>query len=153
MEKNYEELYDLISYIGPFIKNGITIDGRKINFTMLDYYSLTKEDIRDLLGALLLRRVNAERPPYYGYFYRLFEREGSLIKQDAEVSDILNEHNAFIINDYRYEPTEEDIKRIFALFDEYDIPKYSRLIYTALYRTALGVPILPMVMEYKNKIR
>lgn len=153
MEKDYMELYDIISYIGPIIKDGIRVGSRTINFTMLDYYSLTKEDIRDLLGALLARRVNVEKPPYYGYFYRLFERGGSLVKQDISVMDVLNEHNAFIIDNYRFEPTEEDIQKIFDLFDEYDIPKYSRLIYTALYRKALGVPILPLAMKDKNRIK
>ncbi len=153
MANDYTELYDIISYIGPIIKDGIRVGSRTINFTMLDYYSLTKEDISDLLSALLTRRVNVEKPPYYSYFYRLFEREGSLVKRDISVTDVLNEHNAFIIDNYRFEPTEEDIQKIFNLFDEYDIPKYSRLIYTALYRTALGVPILPLVMEDKNKIR
>ncbi len=59
--------------------------------------------------------------------------------------EVLEQKNAFIINGERIEPTLDDIVSILNEFDNYNIPKYNRLVYTALERFAKKVPLFPLV--------
>ena len=150
----FEYANSLVNYLGLLIKNKIMVNDIKIPFTILDYFSITDIDIYALSKIIKKFKINRSyyESMYKNAFLRFAEVEGPLTKIIAEVDDILDEHHAFIINGVKYVPTEEDIIKIFELFDEYDIPKYNKVIYCALHRIALGCPILPLLNEEeKNK--
>ncbi len=155
MQKEIENLriYKIANYIGNMLENGIMIGDNKMRFTMLDYYCLTDEDIYSFIGRLK-NKTAKEKNPYLSYLTYFAEKEGLFVREVDGIDEVLDEHHAFIINGQRFEPTKDDILRIFNLFSEYHIPKYSRLIYLALHRMVMGNPILPLVMqEEKTKRR
>ena len=153
MDKTYIE--QLANYIGPMIKDGIAFDDEVINFTMLDYYCITKMDIHNIIGFIRPKDGYDNRNPYYSFIAGFIEKESLLVREIDNPMDIFKQRNAFIINGKRFEPTLNDIQEIFNLFDQYNIPKFNKLIYIALYRIARNDPILPLIslQEEKNKTR
>ena len=66
--------------------------------------------------------------------------------------EILSQRNAFIIDGKRLEPTKEDIINIFNVFDDRGIPKYNRIIYTAIERYVKGIPLFPFEIQEEKKL-
>ena len=141
MEKlNNVYIRDLVEYVGYYLKNGIMVNGKKMSFTALDYYCIAKDNIEDIAAF-----IRAEKSPmlYHGYFLQFAANNGLQFRKVKDAQEILDEHNAFIKDDVRIVPTEEDIQYILDLLDSYNIPRYTRVVYTALTRQAFGYPILP----------
>lgn len=142
---------DLYNYIGFMIQNGILYEDKVIPFSILDYYCITKEDIYKIIGKV---KMNYRGYQYYGDLVNFAQRNNLLVREIDDISEIVDEHNAFITNDKRFEPTIYDIQNIYDLFEKYNIPKYSKLFYIALRRMALNIPILPLFEEKeKSKTR
>ena len=131
---------DLVEYVGYYLKNGIIVNGKKMSFTALDYYCIAKDSIEDV--ATIIR---AKKSPilYQGYFLQFAANNGLQFRKVEDAQEVLYEHNAFIKDGVRIVPTEEDIQNILDLLDSYNIPRYTRVVYTALARQAFGYPILP----------
>ncbi len=148
MEKDEAYISNLVTYIGYFLKNGIMIDGMKLPFSILDYYSIVKESVSDVASkAQAIKKYIL----YRNYFIKFAYSNKFLLNEVENVNEVLEAHHAFIKNDQRIVPSEEDIQNILDLLDQYNIPKYNRVVYSALARQAFGYPILPFVnMEEKN---
>ena len=155
MNKEEEDLYmyNIANYIGAILANGIKVGDEVISFTMLDYYCVTKENIYTLVGKIRRNNVR-DKYKYHSYLTYFAEKEGLLVREVDDIEEIVNEHHAFIIDGKRFEPTRDDIENVYNLFEVNKIPKYSKLIYIALHRMALGIPILPLFVEKeKSKTR
>ncbi len=152
MQKEIENLYiyNIANYIGSLLKNGIEIDDKTISFTMLDYFCITDMNIYTMVGKLRKMDAKKIKYQYHSYLSYFAEKEGLLVREVDGIEEILNEHHAFIINNERFEPTSDDINYIFDLFEKNRIPKYSKLIYIALHRMALNMPILPLYEGYEE---
>lgn len=152
MQKEIENLYiyNIANYIGSLLKNGIEIDDKTISFTMLDYFCITDMNIYTMVGKLRKMDAKKIKYQYHSYLSYFAEKEGLLVREVDGIEEILNEHHVFIINNERFEPTSDDINYIFDLFEKNRIPKYSKLIYIALHRMALNMPILPLYEGYEE---
>ncbi len=147
MEKNRKAfINNLVTYVGFYLANGYTVDGRKMSFTALDYYSIFEENIGDV--AMEVRSlVRSNNIAYQNYFLQFANNNGYAITKVEDAKKVMDEHNVFIINDKRIVPTEEDIQEILDLLDQYNIPKYEKVVYTALSRKAFGYQILQFVSQ------
>ena len=143
--------YNIANCIGPMIKNGIIINEEKIPFSMIDYYCITKEDIYNIVGKIRRNNAYENSHPYYSSIVNFIEKEALLVRIVDNAEEILEQKNAFIINGKRFEPTIDDIMEVFKQFDAYNIPKYNKLIFIALYRMAKGFPVLPLVNMEEEK--
>lgn len=152
MQKEIENLYiyNIANYIGSLLKNGIEIGDKTISFTMLDYFCITDMNIYTMVGKLRKMDAKKIKYQYHSYLSYFAEKEGLLVREVDGIEEILNEHHAFIINNQKFEPTSDDINYIFDLFEKNRIPKYSKLIYIALHRMALNMPILPLYEGYEE---
>ncbi len=151
-DDKYLSLLPTLNYINYLIKNGITVDDKKMHFTMLDYYTLIKENAYDILSKM--KRRYYKDPQRNSYLRDFIEREGCVVRIIDTPEEILEQKNSFIINGKRYTPDLDDIMMIFNLFDENNIPRYSRLVYIALNRIARDEVILPLLsQEEKSKTR
>ena len=154
MEDNLNQEYrNLILYIGKLIVDGIEFEGQKISFTMLDYYSITTDNIEDVLKIARKKRIriNNLENLYYIKFVKFAKYYGFLVRLVNDPNEVLAQKYSFIVDDEKYIPSREDIEEVFELFDANCIPKYNKLIYTALHRKALGVPVLPLLSQEKVK--
>ncbi len=148
-----EKANKLANYIGYLIQGGILINDIKLPFTMLDYYTLTKEDI--LYVARGVRNLKKDRSYFESLiistFLKFANTNGYLYHIVNDINEVIDEHNCFIINNVRITPNVYDIEEIFNMFENYNIPKYDKLIYTALTRKAHGYPILPLIMRKEEE--
>ena len=151
MYKEIEDLYiyNMADYIGSMLANGIEVGDKVIPFSILDYYCVTKENIFSIIGKIKRKNLR-DKYKYHSYLSYFAEKEGLLVREIDSIEEIVNEHHAFIINGQRFEPTRDDINYIFDLFEKNRIPKYSKLIYIALHRMALNMPILPLYEGYEE---
>lgn len=151
-DDKYLSLLPTLKYINNLIKNGIIIGDKKMSFTMLDYYTLTKENTYDIL--CMMRRKYYKDLQTSSYLHNFILREGCVVRIIDNPEEVLEQKNSFIVNGKRYTPSLDDIVMLFNLFDENDIPRYSKLIYIALNRIARDEVILPLLSnEEKCKTR
>ena len=138
---------------GRLIKNGINISEVCLPFTMLDYLSFTKVKASSVASVVKGHKISLDREQtlYKNLFLSFVDKSGSFFYEVEDINDILDQHHVFIIRDYKFIPEADDIQKIFDLLDENNIPKYDRVIYTALDRLAHGYPILPLVESTKEK--
>ena len=149
---NGKQITDLSIMLGKLIRKGIIVDDVKMPFTALDYYSITDLSPRDAYSLIKANYypLSKEETTYRSLFlYFCMNKGDSITSLESTEEDILNEHNVFINDNVRYEPTIEDISKIFELFEDNNIIKNHRLIYTALYRYSKNLPILPLISNAK----
>ena len=120
---------------------------------MLDYYSVTDFNIHELLSDVISKNKKGIKNPYHSFLVYFVEKEGLIVRTVDDINEIVDQHHVFIINGERFEPTEEDISNIFQLFNEYKIPKSDKLIYIALHRKALGIPMIPLKDLEEEKVK
>ncbi len=143
---------NLINYVGELIAKGIEFGDIKLNFTMLDYYSITTDNIRELLKiAKKIQNKNNNQYPYLNNFIDFASVEGFLVRITDDPKEVFDQRYTFLVDDEKYSPSIEEIEDIFHLFDVNAIPKYNILIFLALQRKSLGIPVLPLLSIEEEK--
>ena len=141
----------IANYIGPMIRNGIILNDEKIIFSMIDYYCITKIDIRIIVAKLRKYIKKGVHNSYFATLANFAENEALLVRIIDNSKEVLDQNTSFVINNQRFVPTKEEVDSVLNLFDQYEIPRFNKLIYIALYRMAKGNPILPLVTLEKEK--
>ncbi len=153
---NIDYANSIVNYIGPYIKNGICFNDIKRPFTLLDYYSITNVNCNDLAKIIKLNKVERtySESVNKSVFLHFASLEGKHFYIVNDIEEVIKNHYAFIVDDKMVEATYEDIEEIFEFLEEHDIPKYSKVIYTALYRKITDFPVLPLTYNVeKEKVR
>ena len=149
---NIDYANSIVNYIGPYIKFGICFNDIKRPFTLLDYYSLTNVNCNDLARFIKYNKIERtySESVNKSVFLHFASLEGKHFYIVDNVDEVIKNHYAFIVNDKMVEATKEDIIHIFEFLDEHDIPRYSKVIYTALYRKITNFPILPLTYNVEK---
>ncbi len=156
MKENYlnrEELNKLIEEVAKYIYNGIMVDDKKIFFSLIDYYSLTDIDIFYIYSIIAKdnSKISNEQKMYRDIFMRFYNLEGCMYYIVKDPEEILLQKISFYVNKERREITREDVIEIFEILDAHNIPKYNKLVFTALNRKLNGLPVLPLLEREKEK--
>ncbi len=145
-ELDFNYLRQMAETMGKLIVEGINVNDNAIPFTMLDYYSVCNIDPEIVFSCIKRAKNKISYNNQYANFFCSFYAKKMIGKRIMDNPyEVLEQKNAFIINGERIEPTLDDIVSILNEFDNYNIPKYNRLVYTALERFAKKVPLFPLV--------
>ena len=145
-----DEAIEIAIKVGNYVLNGIVINDKKVAFTMLDYYSLYKEDIGSVCALVRNMKFSNRYDWICKSAFLAFYEKKMVIKRESTPEEMLSQRNAFINDGIRIEPTMNDILDIYTKFKENNIPTISRLIYTAMERYAKNIPLFPFLEKEKE---
>ena len=156
MKRDYlsdDEKYELVKIVSKYIYYGIELEDKRIPFSLMDYYCLIDIDIFDIYSFLTSKRFNMQKLSnfYKDIFMRFYNLEGCMYYVVNDPEEILSQNICFYVNKEKREITREDVMEVFDILDAHNIPKYNRLVFTALQRKVNGLPVLPLLEREKEK--
>lgn len=148
-EKEYLYLKELSSAFIDFLVEGKEVDGHNMDFTILDYYSLT--DVSPSRFKLIFRENFSEddfieRDRLMSTFFSRYYDLGCTLRKEYFVNTKIRypDKDDFSI------VSEEVADYIYNIFDEGDVPKKRTLLEVAMRRYYHNQPILPFI-DFKNE--
>lgn len=152
VENYYQYQLELVNIMGNYLIEGIIFEGKKINFTMLDYYSITAEEPKDLMSFLNRTRYKDRATAQKRSKVLDFLRKQDIGLKIYNAKEIAQQNISFIIQGNRVDITEEVAQSILDLFTENHIPFDNVIIYSALQRYARQHPIFPLLLNQNEKV-
>lgn len=149
--KRYNSLKHLTIKIGTHCKNRLEVNTPngviKMPFTMLDYYSLTNYEPKDLLKFINNSNnfdINNKEEMNIRSYARKFLQNNQNLGGFVSEETVLKTRLVAGKEDNLVQMNEEICKEIFMLFSKENIPNYRPLVEKAFYRYAVEQPILPI---------
>ena len=151
-EKSLFPMKELIPLLYEYIVNGIQYNNKRIPFTMLDYYCLSKQNTQDIMDYIKNNQLDANVKPYKSRIINFFNNTKE-VGPFVTAEKMSEEGISIICGERRVDFNTDFCAKMINYLMEKDIPNNYEIVYTAGRRVARGEEILPLLNQINNMQR